>query len=120
MADRRLKLVYDAIAAIDPARSFLGETDFEGYCASLLLRSAVERQLEILGEAAARLDRLDAGACARMPALRLATGLRNRIIHGYDAVDDEIVYRVVREDLPALQQALQGELDQLAADDSGG
>lgn len=75
-----------------------------------MLRSAVERQLEILGEATARLDRIDPDVAGRLPALRLAIGLRHRIIHGYDAVDDEIVYRVVDEDLPALEAVLQTAL----------
>ncbi len=43
----------------------------------------------------------------------MAIGLRNRIIHGYDAVDDETVYRTVIDDLPALRTALQAELARL-------
>jgi uncharacterized protein with HEPN domain len=43
---------------------------------------------------------------APIPGCRLAIGLRNRIIHGYDAVDDETVYRTVLEDLPALRSDL--------------
>lgn len=43
----------------------------------------------------------------------MAIGLRNRIIHGYDAVDDETVYRTVIDDLLALRTALQAELARL-------
>lgn len=43
-------------------------------------------------------------------------GLRNRIIHGYDAVDDETVYRTVLDDLPALKTLLQAWLAELTAD----
>lgn len=46
----------------------------------------------------------------RLPATRMAVGLRNRIIHGYDAVDDETVYRTVTDDLPSLGAALQAWL----------
>lgn len=42
----------------------------------------------------------------RVPNLKLAIDLRNRIIHGYDAVDDEIVYLTVMEDLDALKANL--------------
>jgi uncharacterized protein with HEPN domain len=42
----------------------------------------------------------------QVPGLKLAIDLRNRIIHGYDAVDDEIVYRTVTEDLHALKADL--------------
>lgn len=41
----------------------------------------------------------------RIPATRLAVGLRNRIIHGCDVVDNETVYRTVIDDLPALEDA---------------
>jgi uncharacterized protein YutE (UPF0331/DUF86 family) len=41
-----------------------------------------------------------------VPDIRLAIGLRNRIIHGYDAVDDELVYETVQKDLPGLRAAL--------------
>jgi uncharacterized protein with HEPN domain len=71
-----------------------------------MLRSAVERQLEILGEACSRLDKLDANWAYTVPDIRLAIGLRNRIIHGYDAVDDAMVYETVQEDLPALRAVL--------------
>ena len=69
-------------------------------------RSAVERQLEILGEACARLAKLEPALVDSVKNLKLAVDLRNRIIHGYDSVDDEIVYLTVIEDLPELTTAL--------------
>jgi uncharacterized protein with HEPN domain len=106
MPDRRLKLLYDAIHAIDAAVSFLTSVSLDGYETSLLLRSAVERQLEILGEACNRLAKEDPALVSAIPACRLAIGLRNRIIHGYDTVDDETVYRTVQDHLPALRTDL--------------
>jgi len=50
-----------------------------------------------------------------VPLARLAVGLRNRIIHGYDAVDDETVYRTVVDDLPALRALLQAWLAEFAS-----
>ena len=61
---------------------------------------------EIPDEACARLVRLDSGFIESVENLKLAIDLRNRIIHGYDAVDDEIVYLTVVGDLPALRIAL--------------
>ena len=69
-------------------------------------RSAVERQLEILGEACARIARLEPPLLASVANLKLAIDLRNRIIHGYDAVDDEIVYLTVSDDLESLKTDL--------------
>ena len=66
-------------------------------------RSAVERQLEIVGEACARLARMEPALIESVANLKLAIDLRNRIIHGYDSVDDEIVYFTVVEDLPSLR-----------------
>lgn len=76
----------------------------------------MEWQLEILGEACSRLAKEDPQLPVRVPACRLATGLRNRVIHGYDAIDDETVFRTVVHDLPALRAAL---ADELACIDAG-
>ena len=59
MAERRPKLLFDALTAITAARSFVLGLGFEDDSKSLLIRSAVERQLEILGEACARLASVD-------------------------------------------------------------
>ena len=69
-------------------------------------RSAVKRQLEILGEACSRLARLEPALIESVADLKLAIDLRNRIIHGYDAVDDEIVFLTVIDDLDALKTDL--------------
>jgi uncharacterized protein with HEPN domain len=115
MADRRPKLLFDAIAAIDATLSFVSGIAFDQYRLDLMRRSAVERQLEILGEACAKLAREDAVLIDRVPGCRLAIGLRNRIIHGYDTVDDEIVFDTVTHDLAAMR----AELSKLLSDLTG-
>jgi uncharacterized protein with HEPN domain len=106
MNDRAPKLLFDAISAIDSATEFLGDVSLDTYFADAMRRSAVERQLEILGEACSRLEKLDAGWSSTIPDIRLAIGLRNRIIHGYDAGDDAMVFETVGKDLPSLRAAL--------------
>lgn len=103
--DRRPKWLFDAVTAVEAAQVFVAGLDLPAYEASLLVRSAVERQLEILGEAGVRL-------AEQIPALRLAIGLPNRIIHGYDTVDDETVWRTVQDDLPELGRQLRAMLPQ--------
>ena len=71
-----------------------------------MMRSVVEKQLEILGEACSRLDKLDALMVQTIPDIRLAIGLRNRIIHGYDAVDDAVVHETIQQDLQSLKVAM--------------
>jgi uncharacterized protein with HEPN domain len=113
MAERRPKLLFDALGAITAARSFVEGVRFEDYAKNLLLRSAVERQLEILGEACTRLASIDAGLFENVPKARLAIGMRNRIIHGYDAIDDETVFLTVLQDLEPMSAQLQSWLDRL-------
>lgn len=106
MSGRSLKLLHDAVAAIEAARSFVADADIAQYLANHMLRSAVERQLEILGEASSQLAKLDPVWVQRIPDLRLAIGLRNRIIHTYDGIDDDMVLETVKTDLPGLQLAI--------------
>jgi uncharacterized protein with HEPN domain len=81
------------------------------YASDLKLRSAVERQLEILGEACSRLAKLDATWLARTPDIHFAIGLGNRTIHGYDSVDDEMLFETIKRDLPMFRDTLATELD---------
>lgn len=113
MTDRRRKLLFDAISAIEAARSFVADVTLEHYESDRMRRSATERQLEILGESCARLAREDQQGFDAVPSARLAVALRNRIIHGYDAVDDETVFRTVCDDLPALASSLREWLNRL-------
>lgn len=72
--------------------------------------SAVERQLMVLGEASRRALDEDPSLRTRLPDLAFAVGLRNRLVHGYDTVDDEIVHDTVRADLPGLIAAMRALL----------
>ena len=66
-----------------------------------LLNLALVRLLEIVGEAAARLSAETRDGCPQIPWPDII-GLRNRLIHGYDIVDFDILWDIVRDDLPAL------------------
>ena len=72
--------------------------DFAAYERDDMVRDAVERRLGIIGEALNRAAVLEPALVDRVPELRQIVGLRNRVIHGYDAVDDEIVWDVVQTD----------------------
>ena len=110
MTNRLPKHLFDARAAAGLAREFCAGAELPQYEASALLRSAVERQLEILGEAARRCLDAEPGLRERVPGLPLAMALRNRIIHGYDRVENKILFDTVARDLPALIAALDREL----------
>lgn len=106
MNERLHKHLLDAADAAQAVLDFLGDSDVQAYEADRLRRSAVERQLTVLGEAARRALDAEPGLRAQLPDLSFAVGLRNRLVHGYDVVDHDIVYDTARNDLPALVAAL--------------
>jgi len=71
----------------------------------------VERQLEILGEALNRALADEPTLEKRIPEARRIVGIRNRIIHGYDSVDDEIIWDVVSSKLRPLTETLKKEME---------
>lgn len=78
-----------------------------------MLRSAVERQFEIIGEALNHAELEQPELTTLIPDLRRIVGLRNRIIHGYDSVDDQLLWQTVQAHVPSLAQ----QLEQLLASD---
>lgn len=67
-----------------------------------LLRSAVERNFEIIGEALNRIRQNDPALAERIPENRAVIGFRNLLIHGYDSIDHSRVWEVIRHDMPKL------------------
>jgi uncharacterized protein with HEPN domain len=102
--------LHDAIEACRAIQSFTNGITYEKYAESLLHRSGVERQFEILGEALGRAELLNPSLSQSIPDIRRIVGLRNRIIHGYDSVDDEIIWDAVQTHVPKLLPVLLREL----------
>jgi uncharacterized protein with HEPN domain len=78
------ELLDDALGAIESAKDFVEGCTFADYFEDKMRRSAVERQLEVLGEACSRLAKLEPTLVGKVTNLKLAIDLRNRIIYGYD------------------------------------
>ena len=76
------------------------------YVADLKTQSAVERQFEIIGEALNRIKRIDAELLAELDNWREIIGFRNVIAHGYDVVENEIVWDSVEKDIPVLLEQI--------------
>ena len=76
-----------------------------------MLRAAVERQFEIIGEAMARLARVDEQIVAGIDHNRRIIAFRNILIHRYADVDDRLVWNVVETNLPTLVRDIKALLD---------
>lgn len=101
-----LKRLEDARAACARIGQFIQGRSRTEFIASDLLRSAVERQVEIIGESLGRAAATDSNVEETVPELRSIVGMRNRLIHGYDTVDYNVVWDVITVRIPALLQHL--------------
>jgi uncharacterized protein with HEPN domain len=101
------KYIWDALDAAKRITRFTHGKTLGSYQTDELLRSAVERQFEIVGEALSQLRRVDPPAAAQIPELPRIVAFRNILIHGYASVDDKLVWGVVEGKLTALVAALE-------------
>ena len=103
LSEKAAVRILDAVLAlISNAHYVKGET-FETFCEKAMLRAAVERKLEILGEALTVFRRLDAATAALIVDLPRAIRMRNLLAHDYGGVDDRIVWDVATVHCPVLQ-----------------
>jgi uncharacterized protein with HEPN domain len=77
-----------------------------------MLRSAVERQFEIIGEALTKLAKVDQETAALISEHRRIIAFRNILIHGYAQIDDRLVWGVVESKLPTLSQEMKKLLEE--------
>ena len=75
-----------------------------------MLQLALTRLVEIVGEAASRVSSQARQPHPELPWLRI-TGMRNRLAHGYDVIDLDLLYDTIRTDLPPLIEALERIVD---------
>ena len=103
MNEKVLKSLFDIKIAIHEIDSFLpaGKLSISQYKSTLMLKRAIERNLEIIGEAMNRILKEDAGFTVE-EAYRIV-GLRNQIIHGYDSISDENIWAILVNHLPKLR-----------------
>lgn len=100
------KYLWDALRAAGFLREFAAGKSFGDYQDDVLLRSAVERQFEIVGEALSQLAKTHADMAAQVPELPRIVAFRNILIHGYANVDDALVWQVLTDKLPQLETAV--------------
>ena len=111
--------VLKALEDVQDCASFVIEAadgkDLSDYRGDRLFRQAVERNLEIIGEAIGRVARLDPATAARISEHRRIIAFRNRLIHGYDLLDEELVWDTVNTEVPVLLLEVEGLLREKGA-----
>ena len=108
-------LLADVLEAAKSIERFRQGIDLDGYRADELIRAGVERKLGIVGEALNRLTREDLDLAARIPDIARIVGFRNVLAHGYDVVDDEVVWEAITSDVPQLAATVESLLAELDA-----
>lgn len=102
MNDKTRKLLFDVLDSGRAITQWRTGRTYEEYLADRQFRRAVEREFEIIGEALNRLSEEDASVASQILELPRIVAFRNRIIHGYDSVDDATVWGVIEKHLPDL------------------
>jgi len=96
------KYLVDISESIFHVEEFTRDMDsFFDYEKNLLVKRAVERELEIIGEAMRRILDIDEGI--EIQHSRRIVDLRNRVIHGYDKVDDAVIWGILKKHIPLLK-----------------
>ena len=106
MNEKILKWLFDIQAAIDEIESFFEEypKDFNQYKSNLILKRAVERDLEIIGEAVNRI--INQNENFPIENAKRIIGLRNQIIHAYDNISDESIWAILVKHIPLLKHEI--------------
>jgi len=110
------KYLYDIQQAAAQIAEFTSGKQLEDYRVNAMLRSAVERQFEIIGEALAQLAKLDEQMAGRISERRRIVAFRNILIHGYADIDDRLVWDIVQAKLPVLRREVEALLGETSAD----
>jgi len=111
MSDDAKKYLWDVREAVGRINRFINGRTFNDYQNDEMLRAAVERQFEIIGEALNQLSKRDPDTAKRIPDLAQIVAFRNILIHGYATVDDRLVWGVLERQLSSLQQHVDELLD---------
>ncbi len=114
--DRDAAHLWDMLQAAKEAEQMMEEHDLVSFLANRMLVRAMERLVEIIGEAARRVSTTFAAAHPEVP-WREIVGQRNILAHEYGEIDHELLYKTAAEDIPALIQQLESLLPPL--DDDG-
>ena len=98
------ELFEDVLSNANTIQEFVKEHDFESYRRDTKTRLAVERSFEIIGEALNRIKKIDEGILDSIRDYRSIISFRNILAHGYDHIEDRIVWGIIESDLITLSE----------------
>ena len=98
------KYLYDIQQAVNSLEQFIVDKTFEDYQNDLMLRSATERQLAIIGEAISRLAEIKPQIASKINSYRHIIAFRNVLIHNYAEINDHTVWEIIGHRLPELEK----------------
>jgi len=93
----------DIVESCDAIEAAIESLDLEAYLENRLVRSSVEREFIIIGEAIVVLSRKSPETYAAITKARRIVDFRNRLAHEYSTVDDEFVFAIANHDVPVLR-----------------
>ncbi|MCC9077812.1 DUF86 domain-containing protein [Litorilinea aerophila] len=105
------KLLFDIFDAGSAIKRFVKGKSLVDYQQDEMMRAAVERKFEIIGEALRRLQISDEDVLEDIREYRKIIGFRNLLAHGYDAISDEVVWEICQDDLSLLLEDVSRLLD---------
>lgn len=109
MDERILKWLFDIKMSIEEIDGFFqtNPKDFFKYKQNVMLKRAVERNLEIIGEAVNRILKSDLSFEHKITSSKAIIGLRNQVIHAYDNISDESIWSILINHLPILKAEIE-------------
>lgn len=102
MQNNVIAYLYDIQYSALAVKKFVHNHSLETYSSDDLLRSAVERKFEIMGEALSKIKKENPVCLEKIRCHRDVISFRNILIHGYDSIDNRIVWSVIQESLDNL------------------
>jgi uncharacterized protein with HEPN domain len=100
-------LLEDIRHAAQQIQNFTSGRSLNDYQTDELLRAGVERLFILIGEALGRLEKVDAGLANQITDFRRIVGFRNVLVHGYETIDDQIVWQTIQQHLPILKDQVE-------------
>ncbi len=111
MKRNRDKYIYDMLDSSRYVMEITGDQSLERFNEDRMFRRTIERELQIIGEAMLQLKSVDPKCAAGFDEHQRIIGFRHVLVHGYDALEADIVWHIVTEKLPLLVQQLEAAMD---------